>query len=97
MLRRICRIQNHPISNLPDKIKEKYLRGLACVLYNLTDGHPTMKMLFEQWAISVMGRDMSHLFTRLDEGCIKKALSLNRIGFHFFRCKHEFFFDCYHL
>ena len=97
MIQRVCRIENHPIKKLPESIKEKYLRGLACVLFNITNGNPNMKMIFEQWAISIMGKDMSHLFTQQDESCIKKALTLNRIGFHFFRCKHEFYFDCYYL
>ena len=97
MIRHICRIENHPIKTLPENIREKYLRGLACVLYNITQGDPTMKMLFAQWAISIMGKDMSNLYIKQDEKCIKKALSLNRVGFHFFRCKHEFFYDCFYL
>lgn len=97
LLTHICRIAEHPIKNMPEDIIRKYLTGLAGVLYKMTDGHPTMKTLFTQWAYSIAGKDLSSLFAPQPDKYVKKALSLNRIGIRLFRCKHEFFFDCFYL
>lgn len=97
LLGHICRINDHPIKEMSDTVKRKYLTGLACVLYDITKGSETMKTLFSQWAYSIAGEDMSYLFTSQPDASVKEALSLNRKGIHFFRCKHEFFFDCFYL
>lgn len=91
ILTHICRINNHPLKRLPESTKYKYLKGLGGVLYAMTDGNKTMKTLFTQWAYSIANEDMSFLFTPQSDDCINNALSLNRVGFHFFRCKYEFF------
>jgi GTPase Era involved in 16S rRNA processing/acyl carrier protein len=97
MLTHVCRIDGHPLKYLPESIKYKYLMGLGNVLYVISNGNETMKTLFKQWAYSITKEDMSFLFTRQPDVCVSKALSLNRVGFRFFRCKHEFFFDCFYL
>ena len=95
LLSHICRIDNHPVKDLPISIKQRYLTGLAAVLYTISNGNVTMKTLFTQWAYSITGQESSHLFSQQTDDCVKKALSINRFGFRFFRCKHEFFFDCF--
>ena len=74
-----------------------YLIVVAAVLYTIYNGNATKKTLFTQWAYSIIGQDASCLFSQQTDDCVKKALSINRIGFRFFRCKHEFFFDCFYL
>lgn len=96
-LTHVCRIDNHPIKDMPELIQLNYLKGLAVVLYEISQGDTTMRTLFSQWAYSIMGKDSSYLFQQNSKDCVKKALSINRIGFHFFRCKHDFFFDCFYL
>ena len=97
LLSHICRIDNHPVKDLPISIKQRYLTGLGVVLYTISNGNATMKTLFTQWAYSITGQESSHFFSQQTDDCVKKALSINRIGFRFFRCKHEFFFDCFYL
>lgn len=92
-----CRISDHPVKSFPQSIRLRYIKGLARVLYYLSDGNETMRTLFCQWAYSITDKDMSSLFAQKSDDPVKDALSLNRVGFHFFRCKHEFFFDCFYL
>ncbi len=56
-----------------------------------------MRMLFEQWGYSILQTDVSSWFQPKDNSYLKKALSVNRIGIHFFRFKHQFYFDCFYL
>jgi len=97
IIKHVCRIDNHPIKELPKPIQQRYLKGLGAVLYVISDGSETMKTLFSQWAYSITGEYHNSSFAQETDKCIKQALSLNRIGFRFFRCKHEFFFDSYYL
>lgn len=93
----IYRIDKHPIQEMPESIQNKYLEGLACVCYDIANGDPAMGVLYAQWGHSIVGKNVSDKYRKQPIESIKKAISLNRIGFHFFRCKHEFYYDCYYL
>lgn len=93
----IYRIDGHPIQKMPKTIQIRYLEGLACVCYDIADGDPTMGVLYTQWGYSIVGKDVSDIYRKQPTESIKQAISLNRIGLHFFRCKHEFYYDCYYL
>ena len=95
-LKYIYRIDNHPVSHLPQPIITQYLEGLGAVLYDVANGDDYMRLLFEQWAFSISGDNHSLSF-KSDKKAIKKAISLFRIKWKLFRLKYEFFFDCYYL
>ena len=95
-LRCIYRIDNHPVSSLPQPIITQYLDGLGAVLYDVAKGDDYMRLLFEQWAFSISGDNHSSSY-KSDKSAIKKALSLFRIKWKLFRVKYEFFFDCFYL
>lgn len=56
-----------------------------------------MKMIFEEWGYSIMQRQVSSWFDSAQKSDIKKAISINRSGFHFFRLKNQFYYDCFYL
>lgn len=95
LLTHICRISGHPLTQYPREIKERYVCGLGSVLHKVSNGDLTMKMLFEQWGVSILGNLPRFQY----DGAffIKRAISLNRVGFRFFRLKHQFYFDCFYL
>lgn len=96
LLSRICRITTHPVSLLTIAHKVSYLRGLGAVLYTISGGNPIMSFFYDEWCASICGRKMQDAF-KADEKAIRKALSLKRSGWHFFRMKYEFFFDSFYL
>ena len=87
-------IKNHPISSLPDNIKQEYLKGVGAVLKKFAVDKTYAQLLFEVWCISILGKVVCYEYT---EQCIKRALDLHRVGLKFFRLKYEFFFDCFYL
>ncbi len=95
-LRYIYKIDNHPVSSLPQPIIAQYLDGVGAALYDVAKGDGFMRLLFEQWAFSISGDNHSSSY-KSDQKAIKKALSLFRIKWRIFRLKYEFFFDCYYL
>ncbi len=97
MITRVCRITNHPISDYPKKIKEIYVMGLGYILHRLSNGHPNMKLLFEQWGYSIICQNVSMWFNSDDETTVRRAIALHRIGLRFFRLIHQFYFDCFYL
>lgn len=98
MVSRVLRISNHPLTKYSDKLKENYVRGLGCVLHTISNGHPDMRTLFEQWGYSILPEaDVPKWFQSEDCSFVKKALALYREGFRFFRVKLQFFFDCFYL
>lgn len=96
ILSRICRITTHPVSLLTIAHKVSYLRGLGAVLYTISGGNPIMFFFYDEWCVSICGRKMQGAF-KADEKAIRKALSLKRSGWRFFRMKYEFFFDSFYL
>lgn len=97
MISKILRIDNHPVAYQPETIKERYVRGLGYVLYTITNGHPNMKTMFNEWGHSIMKIDVSSYFNSDSPSSVKEALSLNRRGIHFYRLKHQFYYDCFYL
>lgn len=95
-LRYIYRIDNHPVSFLPQSIITQYLDGLGAVLYDIANGDDYMRLLFEQWAFSISGDNHNSSY-KSDKKAIKKALSLFYVKWKLFRLKYEFFFDCFYL
>ena len=89
ILSRICRISTHPVSLLTAAHRVSYLRGLGAVLYTISGGNPVMSFFYDEWCISVCGQKMPDAF-KTDEKAIRKALSLKRNGWHFFRMQYEF-------
>lgn len=92
----IYRIDNHPVSSLPQPIITHYLDGLGAALYDVAKGDGFMRLLFEQWAFSISGDCHSSSY-KSDKSAIKSALSLFRVKWKLLRLKYEFFFDCYYL
>ncbi len=97
MISRICRITHHPIANLSEEHKLRFVIGLGCVLHHVSNGHPNMRVLFEQWGYSILRADVSDWFKSDDIKAAKRALGLYRRGVHFFRVKRQFYFDCFYL
>lgn len=95
-LRYIYRIDKHPASLMPQSIIEKYLCGLGAALFDIAEGNTYMRLLFEQWAISISGENHS-LFYKSDKAAIRTALSLFRVKWRLLRLKYEFLYDCYYL
>ena len=95
-LRYIYRIDKHPVCQMPQFIIEKYLCGLGAALFDIAEGNPYMRLLFEQWAVSISGENQSSSY-KSDKDAIKTALSLFRVKWKLLRLKYEFFFDCYYL
>lgn len=93
----ILNIQDHPIIYCSDNIKKRYIIGLGCILHRVSNGHPDMKLLFEQWGYSILKENVGMWFNPSEESCISNALKLNRRELHFFRVKHQFYFDCFYL
>lgn len=90
-----CSISNHPVSKLPMKIRENYLQGLRAVL---PMSSPFMNALFKAWEISILGKDQALSYNSSNpKEEVKRAIKLNRIGWHWFRLAYSFFFDCFYL
>lgn len=97
MISKILRIAHHPVADQSDVIKERYVRGLGYVLYSISNGHPNMKMMFNEWGRSIMKTDVSSFFNSDSPSSVKEALSLNRKGIRFYRLKNQFYYDCFYL
>ena len=97
MISKILRIANHPVMCQSDVLKDRYVSGLGYVLYTISNGHPNMKMMFNEWGYSIMKEDVSSYFNSNSPSSVKEALSLNRKGIHFYRLKHQFYYDCFYL
>ncbi len=89
-------IGNHPIKDFPDRIRDKYLKGLGSVLYQVSNGQADMKLIFSRWCKSIVGDGKDQFFVS-DKSAIKKAVSLCLYKFRLFRLKKEFLFDCFYL
>lgn len=88
-------IKNHPILQLPDYIRDKYLVGLGAVLSKVSVSSPILHDIYDQWCISICGHTYDAFFPHRQHA--KDALTLNRIGIRMFRLTYEFFFDCFYL
>lgn len=88
-------VRNHPILQLPDDIKDKYLVGLGAVLSKVSVSSPVLHDIYDQWCISISGHTYDAFFPHRQHA--KDALTLNRIGIRMFRLTYEFFFDCFYL
>lgn len=97
MISRTFRIAHHPVTEQSNIIKERYVRGLGYVLHTITNGHPNMKMMFSEWGYSIMNEEVSSYFNSDSPSSVIEALSLNRKGIHFYRLKHQFYYDCFYL
>lgn len=91
----VCSISDHPVSKLPMKIRENYLQGLRAIL---PMSEPFMNALFKAWEISILEKNqlLSYNSSNPKEE-VKKAIKVNRIGWHWFRLAYPFFFDCFYL
>lgn len=90
-----CSISDHPVSKLPMHIRENYLQGLRAVL---PMSSPFMNALFKAWEISILGKDQALSYNSSNpKEEVKRAIKLNRIGWHWFRLAYSFFFDCFYL
>lgn len=98
ILNRICSIKKHPISELDEKFRVTYLKGLGACLNIISEDSAVTKMFFTVWAQSILqnNADVSK-FWENDFKAIKKAVSIQRKGFNFFSMKHSFFFDAFYL
>jgi small GTP-binding protein len=72
------------------------LRGLGAVLSDISNSNPYMKLLFDEWCISIYGDKIDNAFVP-NKKISKKALSLCFVKWKIFRLKYEFFFDCLYL
>lgn len=98
ILNRICSIKKHPISELDEKFRITYLKGLGACLNIISEDSAVTKMFFTAWAQSVLqnNTDVSE-FWESDLKAIRKAVSIQRKRFNFFSMKHSFFFDAFYL
>lgn len=77
------------------QIRENYLQGLRAVL---PMNNPYMDALFKAWESSILGKEQALSYdTNNPKEKVKKAIKLNRIGWHWFRLVYPFFFDCFYL
>lgn len=88
-------IKNHPILQLPDEIKDKYLVGIGAVLSKVSVSSPILHYIYDRWCISISGHTYDAFFPHRQHA--KDALTLNHIGMRMFRMSYEFFFDCFYL
>lgn len=88
-------IKNHPVSQLPGEIKDKYLVGLGAVLSKVSVSSSVLHNIYDRWCISIAGHTYDAFFPHRQHA--KDALTLNRIGLRMFRMSYEFFFDCFYL
>jgi hypothetical protein len=79
----VYRIADHPTGRLPEALRIKYLSGLGAVLYTMSCGHPYMQLLFNEWCVSILGKQIENAFNE-NTACPKQALTLNRLGWKFF-------------
>ncbi|WP_315028926.1 dynamin family protein [Capnocytophaga leadbetteri] len=98
ILNRICSIKKHPISELDEKFRITYLKGLGAFLNAISEDSAVTKMFFTAWAQSILqnNTDVSE-FWESDLKAIRKAVSIQRKRFNFFSMKHSFFFDAFYL
>lgn len=92
---RACSISDHPVSKLPMKVRENYLQGLRAIL---PISESFMNALFGAWEISILGKNQSLSYNPSNpKEEVKRAIKVNRIGWHWFRLAYPFFFDCFYL
>lgn len=99
ILNRICSIGDHPITELEERFRLIYLKGLGACLYAISKNNPITKMFFIAWAQSILKehREVAS-FWKEDLSAIKQAIAIQRKGFRFFSMKYSFFFDVfYHI
>ena len=95
---RICSIKNHPIKNLPETFRIKYLKGLGACLSNFRDNKKQMESLFKALCLSVIDKEPDSSWLKEPElKNISCTLGIQRNGFRFFTMRKEFFFDCFYL
>ena len=95
---RICSIKNHPIKNLDEPFKVKYLKGLGGCLSKFADKKKQIKSLYMAWCFSIIGREPETSWLKEpDMKVISRALGIQRKGFRFFTMRKEFLFDCFYF
>ena len=89
-------IENHPVKSLTFKLKNQYVNALIAYVKYVLKSQNTSMMICNEWCSSIMGTSYESLVKRNVEGDLRKyineGLTLKRIGFSFFRMKHQFFF-----
>lgn len=94
-------IENHPVKSLTFKLKNQYVNALIAYVKYVLKSQNTSMMICNEWCSSIMGTSYESLVKRNVEGDLRKyineGLTLKRIGFSFFRMKHQFFFDAFYL
>ena len=95
---RICSINNHPVNDLDEPFKVRYLKGLGACLSKFTDNKKQIESLYKAWCFSIIGREPETSWLKDPElNDISRALRIQRKGFRFFTMRKAFFFDCFYL
>lgn len=95
---RICSIKNHPVNDLDEPFKVKYLKGLGACLSKFVDNKKQIESLYKAWCFSIIGRKPETSWLKdPDLNDISRALRIQRKGFRFFTMRKAFFFDCFYL
>lgn len=91
----VCSIKEHPIMELPARLREVYVDGLSSLLAEMSRGNAYLKTICTVWCESIVGHPYNSFQENPDN--VKRALSLQRIKFHWFRMSYPLLFDCYYL
>lgn len=95
---RICSIKKHPIKDLDEPFKVKYLKGLGGCLGKFADNRKQLESLYKAWCFSIIGREPDTSWLKdPDIKDISRALGIQRKGFRFFTMRKEFLFDCFYF
>lgn len=98
ILDRICSIKNHPVTNLDEKFRIIYVKGIVACMYSISGGDNTCKMLTLAWANSICPQitSIDNIWKR-NNNFVKDAIARHRKGFRFFSMKMNFFYDVLYL
>ena len=101
ILRQKVYIENHPVKSLSFGLKNQYVNALIAYVKYVLKSHNTSMMICNEWCASILETSYESLIKRKVDGDLRKyineGLTLKRIGFSFFRMKHQFFFDAFYL
>lgn len=94
----ICSIKNHPMKELDEPFKIKYLKGLGACLSKFIDNKKQMESLYKAWCLSIIEHEPENSWLKSpDVKDISRAMRIQRKGFHFFKMRKELLFDCFNL
>lgn len=91
-------VKDHPIKDLSDKYKERYLYGIGEVLHALSPQNKRVKFAFDCLCQNIDGQLLEPAWNHTEKmNYAHKAQKLMRKGFHFFRVTDCFWWDVYHI